>query len=624
MCFRKGCAGFVIFTLLVAFLPVCASAEGAPVISVDFPKYIPGDGTPFWVSIYFSGEPNSEYNFGAWIYGGKSSITKLWNGTDWRGGFCYFQIETDAIGNWNENIALRISVMPEPNYSYYLKLCIKNGEGGAVAERKIRNEGNFSIIPAEEMGFVEGYAERDGIYISGEEVCAYDSSGALAGRCISERNGIEDYSKFAGYFRLALPSGNYNIKYNCGEFCAVSVAAGQTVALNNRSFSYPVHNVATFVSPDCSFDAISSAILSARESICLNIYEFTNPFLYDCLAERLNDNVSLRIIVEKSPIGGMKETEKWMLGNLQGKGAEIRFWQKPSGSIFDHAKYMTIDNNTAIVESANWGSTGIPTDNTFGNREWGIVVRDGAMAQGLLDVFNWDWEEAEPANLSGGYAPSRTISSGEYEPKFRAENFNGNFSATFVFSPETSLASLLDLIRSAKETLYIEQLYIYRYWDGVLSPLMSELANASARGVDVKIILNYNPEFEKPYTANSNENAANFLKEHNISVKLFDTELGIFANVHNKGTIADNRTVLVSSINWNENSVCSNREFGIILENENVAKYYADVFFYDWRLADKEITKNSGKSAPGAGTACIILAFSITILAIGIKSRCKQ
>jgi len=46
--------------------------------------------------------------------------------------------------------------------------------------------------------------------------------------------------------------------------------------------------------------------------------------------------------------------------------------------------------------------------------------------------------------------------------------------------------------------------------------------------------------------------------------------------------IVDRSQVLISSINWNENSAINNREAGLIIENEDVAEFYTDIFFYDW------------------------------------------
>jgi len=644
--FPKYCALALILAFALTAVPQeCASAQSAEFqLTADFQKYFPGDGTPFAISINFSGEKETEYKMSVWIYGGKNStyLSKVWNGTKWLGGTGYYiTIITDKDGGWSGIVPMEIIKMPDAGYDYYLKLSVKD-----CVYQKIYGEGNFSIIPKSDCGWVEGYAERDGIYLSGEVVEAFagsaatggnDRNGAPAGRCISENNGIdENYKEFAGYFRFALPAGNYTIKYSGGAFWNVPVVAGKTAALNNRTFSFVVHNVTAFVSPDCYFDALSSALQSAKESISINIYEFTSPFLYDIVAEMANCNVSVRILAEGSPVGGMKESEKWILNSLASLGCEVRFWKKPKGSVYDHAKYAVIDNRSVVVGSANWGATGVPKDNTFGNREWGIVLRDEKVARGLLDVFEYDWATAEKAKLDAGKEPARTAAHGAYEPSFVPENFNGNFNARLVFSPENSREEIIRLIRSATDTIFVEQLYIYTYWDNKQSPLVSELINASARGVEVRVILNYNKMYESSYAAydpKSSEKVAAYLREHSnhsISVKLFETgEKSIFANVHNKGVIVDNRSVLVSSINWNENSVCNNREVGVIIDSEAAAQYYADAFFRDWNMTEKSAAgagedggiEKQGKM-PDMGTAGIVFALLIAMPCASVLGGC--
>ncbi len=51
---------------------------------------------------------------------------------------------------------------------------------------------------------------------------------------------------------------------------------------------------------------------------------------------------------------------------------------------------------------------------------------------------------------------------------------------------------------------------------------------------------------------------------------------------HNKGIIVDGKIVLVCSINWSPTSVRKNREAGLIIENEQVAQYYTQLFLNDW------------------------------------------
>ncbi|MFW9846688.1 MAG: phospholipase D-like domain-containing protein, partial [Candidatus Thorarchaeota archaeon] len=59
-----------------------------------------------------------------------------------------------------------------------------------------------------------------------------------------------------------------------------------------------------------------------------------------------------------------------------------------------------------------------------------------------------------------------------------------------------------------------------------------------------------------------------------------------FAAQHNKGIIVDGRLVLVSSINYSDESIGDNREAGVIIENQDVAQWYLEVYDYDWQLGE--------------------------------------
>ena len=48
------------------------------------------------------------------------------------------------------------------------------------------------------------------------------------------------------------------------------------------------------------------------------------------------------------------------------------------------------------------------------------------------------------------------------------------------------------------------------------------------------------------------------------------------------GLIVDGNKTLISSVNWVRNSVTQNREVGVIIENEDVAGYFTQIFLWDW------------------------------------------
>jgi len=92
------------------------------------------------------------------------------------------------------------------------------------------------------------------------------------------------------------------------------------------------------------------------------------------------------------------------------------------------------------------------------------------------------------------------------------------------------------------------------------------------------LILNYNPRYE---ATNAKCNLTKqYFEENGVEVKFIYSNWSYFSNIHNKGMIVDNESVLIASINWNENSVIRNREAGIIIENEEMAQYYTEVFFF--------------------------------------------
>lgn len=406
-------------------------------------------------------------------------------------------------------------------------------------------------------------------------------------------------------------------------------------SLVNITFS---GEVKTFVSPDCSFKAIVDEIRKANESIYFNIYEFTNPFLCNELVAALRRNVSVNIFVEASPIGGMDDREKFILNRISSHGGNIRLIVNDNENdvyaryIFDHAKYLLIDNKTVIVESCNWAKTGIPPDPTFGNREWGIIVRDSDVAKQYLEVFlddynpqrcdSYSFDEMDFSVPPDLYM-DESIFKGSYEPQFESKTFSGNFSATPVFSPDTSEEAICGMIESANESIYIEQMYIYKNWSKTISPFVERLINKSEQGLDVKVILNYNP-----YYGATNEKCnqtKRYLESYGIEVKFVFTNWSYFTNVHNKGMIVDNKSVLISSINWNEDSVTLNREAGIIINNEDVARYYADVFFYDWNLSSLQSQKQEAVSSVSyKNTIYIAVVFTLTFALIARDWRKRQ
>jgi phosphatidylserine/phosphatidylglycerophosphate/cardiolipin synthase-like enzyme len=372
-------------------------------------------------------------------------------------------------------------------------------------------------------------------------------------------------------------------------------------------------SLTVFASPDSSYDTIVSELESAQSEILIGMYEFTNWNLSLKLIERIQAGVSVKILMEGSPVGGISQDQKYLLSKIHEAGGEVRYLVTNStlGPRYNflHAKYAIVDNSSVILSSENWKYSGIPVDNTYGNRGWGVVVRDPETAGYFADVFFSDWEEItfdifpfdplDPVygNASQDYVPDVVIHQWNYHPQFPKETFTGEFSVSPVLAPDTTLLgsdSILGLIDSAQTSILIQQLELDLSWDHEdrefqNTYLEAVLDAAENRQVEVKILLSSlysypdNPALDNYDTV---EYINNYAQNHNIShlleARLFDHgRLGL-SKLHNKGMIVDGERTLISSINWVRNSVAQNREVGVIVESHDVGDYFEEMFFWDW------------------------------------------
>lgn len=369
-------------------------------------------------------------------------------------------------------------------------------------------------------------------------------------------------------------------------------------------------NVTVFTSPDSSFSVIANAIDNANESIYLNVYQFHNFYLMDHIIDALERGVEVKIMLEGDPVNGIADDERYIANETVTAGGEVRFMiNNKSEGIYDryafnHAKYALIDNETTIVMSENWKNTGVPTNNTFGNRGWGIIINNPGVTNYFSEVFREDGKPASKdcfpfthddpiyGNKYGSppldFVPNRTIPTGNYSHPFDSEIISGEFNVSPVLAPDTSLLqtkSIIGMIKGAESSVYVEQLYV-KDWgthaEPKPNPFLEAAINASRRGCEVKILLN------PTYSLESNQATIDYVRGIaadeglNLDAKFIDIEGTGLNKTHNKGVIVNRNKVLISSVNWNEYSPTNNREVGLIIENEDVAGFYTDVFFYGW------------------------------------------
>ncbi len=346
--------------------------------------------------------------------------------------------------------------------------------------------------------------------------------------------------------------------------------------------------VIPYSSPENSFPVLAGLIDSSSDSILINTYSFEDTEFAGHLISAMRRGVRVSLLVEGRPVGGVSPDEKEVLGMLNHAGASIRIKNSTDRYRYDHAKYMVIDGEWAVVQSENLNPDALRENRTWGNRGWGIALRSRDAAEYLKRIFMHDsdlnFSDIERYN---GYSKHEISTASSAMP----ENMNITCNLSLLSGPDNGISEVIDSINSAKKTVFVEQFYItptWRYGDEeIQSPLMSALLSAARRGCEVRVLLD--GEYYNIDNDNDNDEVAgqlNAIAEReglNMEARVIDSKSHELVKVHNKGMIIDGNKTLISSFNWGQNSFTNNREMAVLIDSAPVSKYYTKLFMQDWK-----------------------------------------
>lgn len=162
-----------------------------------------------------------------------------------------------------------------------------------------------------------------------------------------------------------------------------------------------------------------------------------------------------------------------------------------------------------------------------------------------------------------------------------SSDFNGRpiqikKSPSLVWNPDHGRTPFLELIKSAKHTLWIYQQDIQD------KEIALAIADSARKGVDVRIIMSPFPFSQKE---DKNIPHQNMIREAGGKVGLITHR-----TTHAKLTLVDVGTPLargcLGSANFYTKSLEENRELGIIISNSEALNTMRSIFEADWKKAD--------------------------------------
>ena len=358
-----------------------------------------------------------------------------------------------------------------------------------------------------------------------------------------------------------------------------------------------------FTSPDCSRKVMENLLSGAKYEILLNVYEFTDKGFGDLLADAVSRGVNVTVLLEGGPVGGIPAEEFPVIHKLTEAGARVMLMESTDEQHapyrYDHAKYIVTDQKSVFITTENFKTHSFPPSGYSGNRGWGVLIYSPEVAAYFSGLFNGDINGPGIIRASGRAGDFENISGEPYNPVFATIAFT-DAEVTPVLSPDTSYL-IADMINKSSKRVWIEQAYITEYPEEIKNPFLAAAINAARRGADVRILLDgyyYNIEGDQDndemvtslQTLASGENIP-------LQAKILYPERNNLLKLHTKGVIADD-SVLISSMNWNQNSACFNREAGVIIISGPVASYFASVFLQDWSGTKDGNTGQAGDNFP--------------------------
>jgi cardiolipin synthase A/B len=281
---------------------------------------------------------------------------------------------------------------------------------------------------------------------------------------------------------------------------------------------------------------------TAKISIDLEIYQLQDRGMVAALSAAAARGVRVRVMLEPKTVG----SRNFDAVSLQLAKAKIEV--KPTPDAFntkrnvDHAKFCIVDGKELLLGTGNWARSSVG----------GVTVA----AYRLRDFWI---EDGRPKSI----AEAQAIFDADYT---RQSSLQTRFEE-LVVTPDNAAPRIVALIDSATKRLYVENQSINDV------AVIARLLAAKSRGVDVRVLLGYQPGFAGAPAAN--DPVLQTLKAAKIQVSYLKRHY-----LHAKGIVADNK-VYLGSQNFTSGGLGANRELGIILDDAAIVREVQNLFEED-------------------------------------------
>lgn len=309
-----------------------------------------------------------------------------------------------------------------------------------------------------------------------------------------------------------------------------------------------------YVEPEAGFGWVYAQIAGAKSSVDLVMYELADATAVAALVQACQRGVRVRVILDRNLEQSANSPAYEQLA-AAGPHCQVA-WANPSFHA-SHQKAMVIDENRAVVMSANLTSRSYAE-----TRDFGVLDTDANDVTSIRLAFEEDFRATnkEPSPPTGGH--------------------------NLIWGPTTAEDDLVSLIQGARHTLLVEN-------EELSAPVIVDaLAAACRRGVAVQLAMTD--------TSAMNHAAFEALKAAGCGVHVGAND-SKRPNLHGTAMVSDlglpGALGYLGSIDFTVDSMDENRELGLYVHDGAVLERMASVMTGDYNQLPAYVAE---ASVPGS------------------------
>lgn len=366
------------------------------------------------------------------------------------------------------------------------------------------------------------------------------------------------------------------------------------------------------MAPDHGYEMFKAHISAAQDEILIQTHTFEHWGIAQDLLSARQRGVSVTILLEGGPPGGMANQQKYLCQQLE--AAEGQCWfmvNDDPADIYDrytylHAKFMLVDGEQVLIASENLSPNSLPdddkSDGTHGRRGTllstnapevvsyvaGVWAADFAPTR-YRDLRRYDATFAPPV----GYVPITTTGGTTYTVRYPTPlTVMGSLPVELLHAPENVTrpdSGLFGLLAQAGagDVVLVQQLSERIVWGDGTSLRFEAYLAAARRGATVRLLLD--GYFDNPTSPTSNHaTCAALLAIAQVEGLDMQCQTGnpTGLGIHNKMVLvrlSGLGYVHLGSLNGTETSHKLNRELAIQVQSDEMYALLAEMFGRDWR-----------------------------------------